>query len=131
MTVFPFARKRSPQSPLPMGLSHVMLTNIKYLPATGAFSLPGLVAVACRSPVSQRFESKVRDFHSPGLDCATEISTELKTRALTSLVGCCWAAFAVASEIQDRTTRSIRFFICIPPSNGEKLRRCLVWVTGS
>src|SRR4030095_357267 len=89
-----------------------MLEKMWYLPATGAFSLPELVAVSCRLAVSHRSELKVSDVHSPGFMSGTVTSAELKTRALTSLPGGC-AAWTAATEIQDKTSRTlICVFIC-------------------
>src|SRR4030095_5221180 len=89
-----------------------MLEKMWYLPATGAFSLPELVAVSCRSVVSHRSELKVSDVHSPGFMFGTVTSAELKTRVLTSPVGAC-AACTAAIESQDKTRRRlICVFIC-------------------
>src|SRR4030095_9678519 len=62
--------------------------------------------------VSHRSELKVSDVHSPGFMSGTVTSAELKTRALTSLVGAC-AACTTATEIQDnKIRRLICVFIC-------------------
>src|SRR5262249_12997653 len=91
-----------------------------YLPATGAFSLPELVAVSCRLAVSHRSELNVSDVHSPGFMFGTVTSAELKTLTLTSLPDGC-AACTAATEIQDNKIRRtlICVFICFSLSESE------------